>query len=90
MCGILGGNNRKWNYEAGISSMKHRGPDGIKVENFGEITLAFARLAIVDLSEQGMQPMYTYDRQVALVFNGEIYGYLKLREKLEKKYKITK
>lgn len=86
MCGILGGNKREWNYEAGISSMKHRGPDGLKVENFGEITLAFARLAIVDLSEQGMQPMYTDDRQVAIVFNGEIYGYLKLREKLEKKY----
>lgn len=88
MCGILGGNNRRWNYEAGISVMKHRGPDGIRVENFGEMTLAFARLAIVDLSKQGMQPMYTADRQVSVVFNGEIYGYQKLRKTLEKKYKF--
>lgn len=29
MCGILGGNNPKWNYEKGIECMKHRGPDGI-------------------------------------------------------------
>lgn len=88
MCGILGGSNHEWNYQAGISAMRHRGPDGLRVEKFGDITLAFARLAIVDLSEQGMQPMYTADRQVAIVFNGEIYGYQKLRKKLEKKYEF--
>ena len=45
-------------------------------------TLAFARLAIMDLSDNGMQPMFSHDGQVGIVFNGEIYGYQKLRNSL--------
>ena len=85
MCGILGGNNPKWNYEKGIECMKHRGPDGIRINSMDDFTLAFARLAIIDLSEYGMQPMFSYDNQVGIVFNGEIYGYEKLRNILIKK-----
>ncbi len=85
MCGILGGNNPKWNYEKGIECMRHRGPDGIRINSMDDFTLAFARLAIIDLSEYGMQPMFSYDNQVGIVFNGEIYGYEKLRNILIKK-----
>lgn len=85
MCGILGGNNNRWNYNKGIECMRHRGPDAIKVSRQGDFTLAFARLSIIDLSENGMQPMFSYDNQVGIVFNGEIYGYQKLRKKLERK-----
>lgn len=85
MCGILGGNNPKWDYKGGIECMRHRGPDGMKICNLQDFTLAFARLAIIDLSENGMQPMFTEDRQVGIVFNGEIYGYQNLRNDLIEK-----
>lgn len=85
MCGILGGNHPDWNYEKGIECMKHRGPDGIRISRLENFTLAFARLAIMDLSVHGMQPMFSYDNQVGIVFNGEIYGYQKLRNTLIKK-----
>lgn len=85
MCGILGGNNQSWNYIKGINSMKHRGPDGTKVVKLEDFCLAFTRLAVIDLSENGMQPMFSKDNQVAIVYNGEIYGYQKLRQQLEKK-----
>ena len=82
MCGFLGGNNFKWDYDKGINCMKHRGPDGIKIGLSEDFTLAFARLAIMDLSVQGMQPMFSEDEQVGIVFNGEIYGYQKIRNQL--------
>ena len=85
MCGILGGNNPRWDYKSGIVSMRHRGPDGIKVIQKHKLTLAFARLSIMDLSVQGMQPMFSNDGKVGIVYNGEIYGYQKLRKELENK-----
>ncbi len=85
MCGILGGSNPKWDYQKGISCMKHRGPDGMKVCPLEDFTLAFARLAIMDLSDNGMQPMFSEDYRIGIVFNGEIYGYQKLRNRLMKK-----
>lgn len=85
MCGILGGNNSSWNYKKGIECMQHRGPDGIRLAILEDFTLAFARLAIMDLSDNGMQPMFSGDHQVAVVFNGEIYGYQKLKDSLVKK-----
>lgn len=85
MCGILGGNNSDWDYQKGIECMRHRGPDGIRVRLMPGFTFAFARLAIMDLSEHGMQPMFSYDNQVGIVFNGEIYGYQKLKKMLMKK-----
>jgi asparagine synthase (glutamine-hydrolysing) len=85
MCGILGGNNKRWDYLNGIKSMHHRGPDGSRVCNFLGLTMAFTRLSVIDLSENGMQPMISDDGNVAIVFNGEIYGYQYLREKLIKK-----
>ncbi len=82
MCGILGGNHPKWDYQNGIKCMQHRGPDGIRITPMEGFTLAFARLAIMDLSDNGMQPMFSGDGQVGIVFNGEIYGYQKLRNSL--------
>ena len=90
MCGILGGNRHEWNYKAGIECMKHRGPDGIKCCPLEDFTLAFARLAIMDLSANAMQPMFSQDGKVGIVFNGEIYGFLELREELRKKGHIFK
>lgn len=85
MCGILGGNNSQWNYQMGIECMKHRGPDGIRISPENDFTLAFARLAIIDLSHNGMQPMFSPDGQVAIVYNGEIYGYQRVKAHLKKR-----
>lgn len=88
LCGILGGNNKNWDYQNGIECMRHRGPNGIRIEEINEVIFAFARLAIIDLSENGMQPMFTENKEVCIVFNGEIYHYKELRKKLEKKYRF--
>ena len=85
MCGILGGNNPYWDYEKGIQCMKHRGPDGTRIARMDDFSLAFTRLAIIDLSDNAMQPMFSEDYKVGIVFNGEIYGFTKLRNILIKR-----
>jgi asparagine synthase (glutamine-hydrolysing) len=66
-------------------TMVHRGPDGRGrwICNSGRIGLAHQRLAIVDQNDRADQPMHL-DQRLALVFNGEIYNYRKLKEDLEK------
>ena len=86
MCGILGGNQVEWDYESGINSINHIGPDGQDVIRYKKFTMAFARLSIMDLSVKAMQPMQALNHQVSIVFNGEIYGFQKLKKTLEKKY----
>ena len=82
MCGILGGNNENWNYKDALNTITHRGPNGKRIVNNNEFTLGFVRLSIIDLSENGMQPMKSVDDNVQLVFNGEIYGFKRLRSEL--------
>ena len=82
MCGLIGGNNPRWPYEAVIGALKHRGPDSQAVLNVGPVTLGFSRLAVIDRSHTANQPMRTLDGRVSLVFNGEIYGFQSLRSVL--------
>lgn len=65
-------------------TMVHRGPDaaGIWVDPDGGCALAHRRLSIIDLSEEGRQPMGNSDGSVQVTFNGEIYNYRGLREAL--------
>jgi asparagine synthase (glutamine-hydrolysing) len=83
MCGICG---FSWNDEALARSMAmsivHRGPDQEGIYSSENMSLVFRRLAIIDLSENGSQPMFNEDRSVVLVFNGEIYNFQELREEL--------
>ncbi|MDD1712151.1 MAG: asparagine synthase (glutamine-hydrolyzing) [Methanoregulaceae archaeon] len=60
----------------------HRGPDGVGTEIRGCMGLVHRRLAIIDLSEDGLQPMTNEDKTLWLVYNGEIYNYVELREEL--------
>jgi asparagine synthase (glutamine-hydrolysing) len=63
--------------------LAHRGPDGGDVWSKGHAGLGHRRLAVIDLSEAGAQPMSTSDGQLWLTFNGEIYNFLELRQQLE-------
>ena len=65
--------------------MTSRGPDaaGAWVSQDGSVGLAHRRLSILDLSENGTQPMFSADGRLAIVFNGEIYNFRELRAVLE-------
>jgi asparagine synthase (glutamine-hydrolysing) len=60
----------------------HRGPDAEGIFQHGSVTLAHRRLAIIDLSESGKQPMANEEGTVWVTFNGEIYNYRELRSEL--------
>src|SRR5918993_962299 len=89
MCGIVGivRNDGKPIDEQLLARMnnaiRHRGPDDDGFYVNGSVGLAMRRLAIIDL-KSGAQPIHNQDRSSWIVFNGEIYNYLELREKLEK------
>lgn len=65
--------------------IRHRGPDAEGIYASGSIGLGQRRLSIIDLSEAGRQPMFSHDRQISIVFNGEIYNYLDYRDDLLKR-----
>src|SRR5664280_1235145 len=90
MCGFAGilgiGACDKNSLNKMISTLYHRGPDDKGLwsdENVG-IGLAFARLSILDLSPAGHQPMFSDSGKYVIVFNGEIYNHLAIRNELEK------
>ena len=63
--------------------LAHRGPDGEGFYVDGMVGLGHRRLAIIDLSAAGHQPMVTADEKIAIVYNGEIYNFRELRTELE-------
>ena len=86
MCGIVGyqGFHDLDLIQEMLAKVAHRGPDGegIWVSKENEAGLGHRRLAIMDLSDQGKQPMPNEDGSILLVVNGEIYNYLKLKKEL--------
>lgn len=64
---------------------KHRGPDGTDFFVDTDVSLGHNRLAILDLTPLGRQPMWNHDKTVAIVFNGEIYNFQELKNELVKK-----
>ena len=86
MCGICGVHGPDASAEAVavmLRHMEHRGPDGEGTWQVPGIVLGHRRLAIVDLSERGRQPMISDDGRIAITVNGEIYNYADLRRELE-------
>ena len=92
MCGISGivqFNNapvREKDIRLMMAKMTHRGPDdkGIFLDN--NVGLGFVRLSILDLSSAGHQPMFSHDCKYVIIFNGEVYNYIEIREELKHKY----
>ncbi len=65
-----------------IASLVHRGPDEGRVYVSGPVGLGFRRLAILDLTPAACQPMASEDGEAVLIFNGEIFNYIELRDEL--------
>jgi asparagine synthase (glutamine-hydrolysing) len=92
MCGIVGVCSQREPVEKVLldrmrDAMVHRGPDdaGTWYSSDRRLGLAHRRLSIIDLSPGGHQPMADPSGQFIIVFNGEIYNFLELREELENK-----
>lgn len=99
MCGIAGFCNfhgsvkmQEENLEKMKQRMLHRGPDagGSYVSGDGKVALGHRRLSIVDLSEAGLQPMKSHSGRYVMVYNGEIYNYKKLSQKLLEEKKVDR
>ena len=89
MCGIVG----RVNFKSGspvtpsvlgdmCELIRHRGPDGDGVWASGHVGFGHRRLAVIDLSPAGRQPMHTADGELTITFNGEIYNFEEIRDEL--------
>jgi asparagine synthase (glutamine-hydrolysing) len=89
MCGLAGLLNRDGAPASPVvaermgESIRHRGPDGSGLFTDGPFAVAHRRLAIIDLSPAGHQPMATADGRFVIAYNGEIYNFQELRLELE-------
>jgi asparagine synthase (glutamine-hydrolysing) len=92
MCGISGIINHK---DAGSFILKmteaqvHRGPDATGIYSSENIALGHNRLSIIDLSSNGNQPLYSTDKRFVIIFNGEVYNYVELKNLLKNSYEFV-
>src|SRR5213594_2837262 len=90
MCGIAGIFNLNGEPVSAVvlrrmtDAIAHRGPDGEGFYTDAFVGLGHRRLAIIDLSPAGHQPMVSRDQQVVLTYNGEVYNFQELRAELER------
>ncbi|WP_028520524.1 asparagine synthase (glutamine-hydrolyzing) [Ruminococcus flavefaciens] len=86
MCGIVGFTNNIENTDEVLEKMmdriRHRGPDAEGKYIDEDIALGHRRLSIIDISSSGDQPIFNEDSSLVIIFNGEIYNYKEIREKL--------
>ncbi len=81
MCGIIGSNKYPITRNT-LNKLSHRGPDerGL-LSSYGDLNLGHTRLSIIGI-EDGQQPMQLDKKSISLTFNGEIYNYIELQDKL--------
>src|SRR5688572_8610547 len=89
MCGIAGFQSqkvkdRKITIGKMMNVIKHRGPDDEGIFAIDDVTFGHKRLSIIDVAH-GKQPMSTHDGRYTVVYNGEVYNYLELRQELFQK-----
>lgn len=95
MCGIAGlcnwGDDWQRNIERMNEKMYHRGPDasGVWASDDCMVVLGHRRLSIVDLTSSGAQPMESHNGRYAMVYNGEIYNYQVIRDRLIEEKRVT-
>lgn len=92
MCGISGIINHpeaKPLIHEMTAAQAHRGPDAIGTHANDLNALGHNRLSIIDLSENGNQPLYSTNKRYVIVFNGEVYNYIELKQKLKAHYQFT-
>lgn len=92
MCGIAGLMNPQLDEQKAtdrarsmIDQLQHRGPDDAGIWACKGLALAQSRLAIIDISDAGHQPMTSENDRYVIVFNGEIYNHLSLRQELDQR-----
>ncbi len=87
MCGIIGGvTSEAFDQSNLLDTIGHRGPDSSGFFNKGNVFLGHTRLSIQDLTQRGNQPMFSPDGNYVIIFNGEIYNHLEIRENYLKHY----
>ena len=89
MCGIaglLGENISPKVIDKMLEIQKHIGPDNASKWNDDSICLGHNRMSIIDLSEEANQPFFSNDKLFVIVFNGEIYNYIELKQFVDQKY----
>lgn len=89
MCGLIGYHSfqRELPIEAALKGLRHRGPDASRINRYrtsagGSVVLGHARLSILDLSHAADQPFVSSCGSYAIIFNGEIYNHVELRQQL--------
>ena len=95
MCGIAGFCNGTFDWRKNIEKMNermyHRGPDasGVWASEDRQVVLGHRRLSIIDLSPGGSQPMESRNGRYVIAYNGEIYNYPVIRDRLIHEKKVT-
>ena len=95
MCGIAGlcnwGDSWQRNIERMNEKMYHRGPDasGIWASDDHRVVFGHRRLSVVDLTPSGAQPMESHNKRYIMAYNGEIYNYQAIRDRLLRENKVT-
>lgn len=90
MCGIAGyvGDVSREKILKMLQTTSYRGPDDSGIFVKGNVGLGNNRLAVIDLSPKGHQPMFDDEKSLCIVYNGEIYNFMGLRKRLEKEFKF--
>jgi len=91
ICGIINFNKEKINREkisSMVKMMKHRGPNDDGIYQYNNFALGSTRLSILDLSNDGHMPMFSNDKRFVIVYNGEIYNHIELKNELSSFYKF--
>lgn len=89
MCGIIGATkSSEQAIRDSLAIFAYRGPDARKYFTDGAVQLGHARLSIIDLDARADQPFFDAQKEIGIVFNGEIYNYQELRTELEQMHSV--
>lgn len=93
MCGIAGIISQNSNSQSfltslndALDSIRHRGPDAKQTALYPHAALGHVRLGIIDLNESANQPMVSNCGRYTIIYNGEVYNYLEIKEKIKHRY----